>query len=203
MILLTTCKGGFPELELITDRTQSDANRLAALNAKGWNAMTSEERQYWLNGNAVQLYALDGPLYALDGPLMVREGVIRGAYNTEDYNRVGVALNYLSDWLFDLGYGFNPKLRTNWATNENFTPNDGLHYLSTIKQVRDSFVTLPTMPPLPSHIHDLFLGMGFVWANNIEQLLLDIEFLITNMSRTINLGWALGIAHIGLYGGAA
>lgn len=105
----------------------------------------------------------------------------RGAYNSDDYNRVGLALNYLSDWLFELGYGFNPKLRTNWKTNENFTPDDGAYYLSTIEILKQSFFTLSTTPTLPRHIHDLFSSMGFVWANNIEQILFDINILIHNM----------------------
>lgn len=106
---------------------------------------------------------------------------LKGAYNAADYNRVGIAFNYLSNLLYSLGYGFNPILRTDWTEFDNFMPDNGMEYLSKIKQLRESFVTFPTTPPLPIHIHELFRGMGFVWANNIELMFVDIEILINHM----------------------
>lgn len=106
----------------------------------------------------------------------------KGAYNAEDYNRVGKALNYLSDWLFSLGYGENQQLRENWISTENFTENfslqDGIKYLNTIKQLRDSYVPSKDMFTLPEHIHDLFSEMGFIFANNIEIMLNEFEKII-------------------------
>lgn len=106
---------------------------------------------------------------------------LKGAYNADDYNRVGVAVNYLSDYLFIFGYGLNPKLRTNWQITENFTPEDGQNYLNTIRELRNSFSTFLHTLPLPDHIHDLFKTNGYVWANNIELLFIDIQILIENM----------------------
>lgn len=56
---------------LITDRTQADVERVKALAAKGFAAMTAAERAEWLTG-------------------------MKGAYNASDLNRVGTALNYLA-----------------------------------------------------------------------------------------------------------
>ena len=106
---------------------------------------------------------------------------LKGAYNAEDYNRVGMALNYLSGWLFDLGYGSNHRLRENWATTENMPYADASAYLAAVKLLRQSFFVLPSTPPLPDNIHDLFDEAGFVWANNIETMFGDIEYLIRLM----------------------
>ena len=56
---------------LVTDRTQADVERVKALAAKGFAAMTSDEQAEWLAG-------------------------MKGAYNASDLNRVGTALNYLA-----------------------------------------------------------------------------------------------------------
>ena len=56
---------------LVTDRTQADVERVKALAAKGFAAMTAAERAEWLTG-------------------------MKGAYNASDMNRVGTALNYLA-----------------------------------------------------------------------------------------------------------
>jgi len=104
----------------------------------------------------------------------------RGAYNASDLNRVGEALNYLYDFMHEYGYGVAPlpRLRTNWLTTQNFAVQDGTHYLSMIRGLRNAFFTLPTTPQVPSHINNLFARAGRERANDIERLLLDIERII-------------------------
>ena len=106
----------------------------------------------------------------------------KGAYNAADFNRVGAALNYLSDLLFSHGYGPNPRLRDDWIATENMSYQDATTYLQTIRQIRVFYSTLPTTPDLPMDIHELFNPGGHVKANDIERFLLDIEGLITLMS---------------------
>ena len=61
-------------LNLITDRTQADVDCVRQLAAKGWAAMTAEERAAWNGG-------------------------LKGAYNASDLNRVGSAVEYVANRL--------------------------------------------------------------------------------------------------------
>jgi len=128
---------------------------------------------------------------------------LKGAYNADDYNRVGAAVNLLRDWLLSLGYGMPgivPPAKDNWLNTDNFTPDDGAEYLSVVKKFRDTYA-LPTTPAVPLEIQELFNPGGHEKANDIERIMLDVNTMIDNMTRNINLGWALGIAHINLFGG--
>lgn len=100
---------------------------------------------------------------------------LKGAYNAADYNRVGAALNYLSDIIYQYGYGHNPSLRTDWDVTEIFTPEDGKHYLSVMRKLKESYFTLFDTPELPDNIQRLFELGGHERANDIEKLLFDIE----------------------------
>lgn len=91
-------------MELIIDRTKADVDRVFALRAKGWEGMTADEKAYWLRGSPIELYTIDGPLEALDGPVSCRDGIIKGAYNAVDLNRVEAAAAYLSELLGQYGY---------------------------------------------------------------------------------------------------
>ena len=64
-------------LNLITDRTQADVDRMRALAKKGWARMTATEKEQWA-------------------------GKLKGAYNATDLNRVGGAVTYLADILIKL-----------------------------------------------------------------------------------------------------
>lgn len=62
------------ELNLIYDRTQADVARIKNLNAKGWANMTADEKAYYLSG------------------------VVKGAYNAADINRVSTAQATLKEY---------------------------------------------------------------------------------------------------------
>ena len=59
---------------LITDRTQADEERVEELAAKGYDAMTAEEKSEW-------------------------DGEMKGAYDASDLNRVESAVAYLAELL--------------------------------------------------------------------------------------------------------
>lgn len=61
-------------ITLIYDRTQTDVNKIKALNAKGWANMTADEKAYYLSG------------------------VVKGAYNAADINRVSTAQVALKEY---------------------------------------------------------------------------------------------------------
>lgn len=69
-------------LRLITDRTQEDVDRVISLLQKSWSGLTAEEKAFWM-------------------------GVVKGAYNASDMNRVGTAVQYLTKELQRRGY--DPK----------------------------------------------------------------------------------------------
>ena len=64
-------------LNLITDRTQADVDRVQYLASVGWENMTDAEKAEWST------------------PL-------KGAYNASDLNRVGAAVTYISNRLFGI-----------------------------------------------------------------------------------------------------
>lgn len=62
---------------VIIDRNQEDVTRLLALLSKVWDGFTPAEKAYWW-------------------------GVVKGAYNADDLNRVGYAVNLLAGQLVQL-----------------------------------------------------------------------------------------------------
>ena len=139
---------------LITDRTILDYERWRTLRDKGWENMTTEEREEW-------------------------SGDMKGAYNASDINRVSEVLNYLRDRLKAAGYlgGNEFNLRTNWAVGEIPTLTQFNAYLGAVATVRDAVTQFPETPAAP----EIAGGLDFVMANNIERILLDVENVINKM----------------------
>lgn len=141
---------------LITDRTAEDYERWEYLRDKGFANMTDAERTEWLAGN------------------------MKGAYNKNDLNRVGVALNYLHDRLKTAGYityQTTFTARTNWTVASIPTADDLTHYLKCVSIIRDAMAQFETTPPTPTDEG----ALNIEEANNIEKILLDVETLINNM----------------------
>ena len=178
------------DLKLITDRTEIDRVRLEALNAKGWDAMTADEKFYWRCGEAEILELLDGTLETSDG-LLVGAGnaVTRGAYNYQDLNRVEEAVQIVSstafhlvdeiasylvekgvatDAMFELPYKKSdshvPPAKL-WESKEIPSADDLSAYLAKVQIIRD---ILPTSAPLVPADMD---GLRVEEANNIEKIL--------------------------------
>lgn len=145
-----------PAMALITDRTAADFVRWLTLRNKGYANMTEDERLEWDAGD------------------------MKGAYNPQtDMNRVGEALNYVRDRL--TLYGYLPRrsftAKTDWTARDIPTPEALTEYLGYVSTVRAAFVILPTTPNVPEYTG----GLDYQEANNIEQILLDVDRLITNM----------------------
>ena len=66
-------------------------------------------------------------------------------------------------------------------------------------QVLIGFMVADYLTGLEMCIRDSYLT--WAKANDIEKILVDVDDLLTKIAGTVDLGWALGIAHIGLYGG--
>lgn len=139
-------------LHLITDRTQFDVDRVNVLAKKGWENMTPEERSEWEVG-------------------------LKGAYNCTDLNRVQSAVRYLRDRFADVGYFVELSDVKTWTLKDAPTQAEMEEYLADVKAIRGVLALLSTTPPVP----DTMVGMTYVKANHIEQILLDVDRLLSNM----------------------
>ena len=140
---------------MITDRTEADVKALEALTARI---------------NAGTTTADDWAEFLAPGH--------KGGYNYEDLNRVGAAVEYLAGRLKDAGYSVPIQPKTDWVEADSPTPAQMADYLLQNQALRDAFVVLPTTPALPADME----GLTPSEANAIEESLVDIDRLLTNMA---------------------
>lgn len=143
-------------LHLITDRTQFDVDKVHNLARKGWANMTEAERAEWSAG-------------------------LKGAYNATDLNRVQSATQYLQRRLADLGYSVGLSSGKTWMLNDTPTLADLNNYLADIRAIRGVLTLLDTTPLAPSTM----AGLNYQRANDIEQILLDVDRILTYMAATL------------------
>lgn len=140
---------------LVTDRTQADVERVKALAAKGFAAMTAAEQAEWL-------------------------AWMKGAYNASDMNRVGTALNYLVGRLGTIcGRSIAWTAKTDWAVTDIITASQAAEYRRQIQDIRDA-LTYPTGTPDAPELGRL----TYTGANDIERILALCEELIVNVAKT-------------------
>lgn len=84
-----------------------------------------------------------------------------------------------------------------WYKEDSPTTTQLQQYLSNVSAIRSVFKGLQNTPDAPTSLKNLTIDV----ANNIEKILLAVNTIIENTKHTVDLGWALGVAHIGLYGG--
>ena len=140
---------------LVTDRTQADVERVKALAAKGFAAMTAAERAEWLTG-------------------------MKGAYNASDLNRVGTALNYLAGRLGPIcGKIITWTTKTDWAVTDIITDTQAEAYRQQIQDIRDALAYPAGTPDAPQMKRLTYTG-----ANDIERILTICEELIVNVAKS-------------------
>lgn len=137
---------------LITDRTQADVDAVRALAAKGWVGMSDAEKTAWAAG-------------------------MKGAYNAEDLNRVGAAVEYIAGRLVQAGYHAQVAPKQNRQMQDIPTPAQMRQYLADIGAIRGALTVMPTTPEVPASM----AGLTYTDANAIEQILLDVDALITKL----------------------
>ena len=140
-------------LNLITDRTQQDVDRVEELAEKGWAAMTEQERAEWL-------------------------GEMKGAYNASDMNRVGEAVAYVAGRFNGFGYNILVSPKTDWTVEDIPTASQMADYLSYVKNLRNAVPVMDDTPAAPADMD----GLTHQEANDIEQILLDVDALISNIA---------------------
>lgn len=139
-------------LNLITDRTQADVDAVRALAAKGWAGMTDAEKTAWAAG-------------------------MKGAYNAEDLNRVGAAVEYIAGRLAHAGYHAQVAPKQNWQMQDIPTPAQMQQYLADISAIRGALAVPLATPETPASM----AGLTYTDANSIEQILLDVDALTTKL----------------------
>lgn len=154
---------------LITNRTQADVERVQALAAKGFAAMTADEQAEWLIG-------------------------MKGAYNASDLNRVGTALNYLAVRLDTIcGRSITWTAKTDWAVTDIATASQAAEYRQHIQDIRNA-LTYPAGTPDAPELNRL----TYTGANNIERILVLCEELIDNITKAFRYTGAAECATGGL-----
>lgn len=103
----------------------------------------------------------------------------KGTYNTADLNRVGAAVEYIAAQLTAYGYIVPVEVRTDWAEADVPTASQMEAYRQSIATLRAAIAVMASTPETPERMARL----NYVRANNIEQILMDLERLITNMTR--------------------
>lgn len=140
-------------LNLITDRTQADVDRVRQLAQKGFGNMTAAEKTEWLNG-------------------------LKGAYNASDLNRVGAAVAYVARRLKGYGYAVSVSPRQDWQVSDIPTQESMTAYLADVAALRAALTVAADTPEVPEDMERL------TWqeANDIEQILVDVDELLTRMA---------------------
>ena len=111
----------------------------------------------------------------------VDAGNAKGTYNASDLNRVGAAMNYVAARLREQGYDPHISPKTDWMDGEWVTPSDEAVYLGDLAELRKQFTLYETTPEVPPDLEKL----NYIEANSIEQILVDIDALLTNIAA----GW--------------
>ena len=116
----------------------------------------------------------------------------KGTYNATDLNRVTHAMEYLVDRLRSYGYFVRYEPVKVPHTENNLDDYTWYHsdipqaielnaYLQNVRWLRDAMVLLPNTPEVPDDME----GFTFAEANDIEQILVNIETIINLMLSSI------------------
>ena len=136
---------------LITDRTYEDVQLWQTLKALGWAGMSPTQRAQWSAG-------------------------LKGAYNATDLNRVNEAMKYLAGVFTSYGYTVSLQPMPTWSVGEIPAEAQMGVYLANVAALRAVLDMPSTTPAVPA---DMAL-LTYIEANNIEQILVDINQLLLN-----------------------
>lgn len=139
---------------MITDRTAQDVDRVKVLAAKTWQDMTAEEQSEWLSP-------------------------MKGSYNYTDLNRVEDAVAYVAGRLNEFGYlPYQPVTRS-WSAEDIPNESDLAKYFGNVATLRRAIAVWASTPEAPSSIN----GFGVNEANALEQILVDVDLVLTRISQ--------------------
>ena len=104
----------------------------------------------------------------------------KGFYNASDLNRVGAAVEYIAGRFAALGYACPVTVKKDWLTSDAPTASQLDTYRQNIVTLRGQIAVMASTPEVPASM----AGLNYVKANNIEQILLDLDALITNITKS-------------------
>ena len=144
---------------LIFDRTQADVDRAAYLS------------RLWVNGT----------FSGTTDELAEWASDLKGAYNASDLNRVGSAVEYLTDTLYTMGYNVPTVPKDDWTETDIPVQSQMDIYINNIQLLRD---ILPyAAPDAPGDAEKL----TFQEANNIEEILYTLDRVLLAMQENFKL----------------
>lgn len=141
---------------LITDRTLADVAAVSSLAEAIKNGTATEEQ--------VQQY------------LNVHQ---KGAYNYTDLNRVEDAVAYVSERLKEFGYLPVLPVTKIWGVADKPNESDFTRYFGNVAMLRRAIAVWATTPVAPSSVE----GFGANEANALEQILVDVDLVLTRISQ--------------------
>lgn len=97
-------------------------------------------------------------------------------YNAFDLNRVGAAVQYVAERFSAQGYTVTVHPKTDWTEKDIPTASELETYRQNIATLCALLAVMPTTPEAP----DSMAGLTYTEANSIEQILLDLDTLLTN-----------------------
>lgn len=100
----------------------------------------------------------------------------KGSYTADDLNRVGAAMQYIADRLAAHGYRVSISPKTDWTASGYLTVSSAEKYLTDLAVLRAALTVLTSTPNVPPDMD----GLTYTEANDIEQILKDIDMLLTN-----------------------
>lgn len=101
----------------------------------------------------------------------------KGFYNASDLNRVGAAVEYIAGRFKALGYACPVTVKKDWLPTDAPTASQMEAYRQDIVTLRSRIAVMASTPEAPASM----AGLNYVKANNIEQILADMDFILQNM----------------------
>ena len=143
-------------MNLITDRTVADVEAIEALTtAIKTGTATAEQVSQYLNT------------------------IQKGAYTYKDLNRVEEAVSYVAQRLREFGYLFSLPLTKSWVVTDKPNVDDFARYFSNVKTLRDAIAVWGSTPEPPGNA----AGFDYEKANALEQILVDVDQILTHISQ--------------------
>lgn len=141
---------------LITDRVLSDIDTVKALTEaiKAGTATEEQARQY-LDVNH------------------------KGAYTYRDMNRVEAAVQYVAERLMAFGYLTSLPVTRSWTVADKPNVDDFTRYFENVRMLRNAVSVWGSTPDAPNDA----AGFNYSQANDLEQILIDVDQILTQISQ--------------------
>lgn len=110
----------------------------------------------------------------------VAQKTAKGFYNATDLNRVGAAVEYVAGRFQALGYDFFVSVKKDWSESDTPTASQMETYRQNIATLRRQITVMQSTPETPETIRQL----NYIRANNIEQILLDLDSLLDKLTKS-------------------